>query len=91
MQGRFAEEVNGAADVLLGREMDRLFAMVEKWRNIEDNRDSLKITVDSKGSAAGMGVLSRLFGEKAGANALKLDEPLDADDVIDQIIDPEDS
>ena len=67
LQGRFAEEVIGSADVLLGNEMDRLFRMVERWRNIEDNRDSLKITVDSKGQAASaMGVLSRLFGEKAG-------------------------
>ena len=42
LQGRFGEEVNGSADVLLGIEMDRLFKMVERWREIEDNRDSLE-------------------------------------------------
>ena len=87
LQGRFTEEVNGQADVLLGKEMDRLFKMVERWKVIEDNRDSLRVTVDSKGqaAAASMGVLSRLFGEKAGQNALRLEHPIDADEVIDQM------
>jgi hypothetical protein len=90
LQGRFGEEINGSADVLLGNEMDRLFRMVERWRTIEDNRDSLKIQIDSKGSAAaGMGVLSRLFGEKAGQNAMRLEDPLDVDSVIDQMTDDE--
>src|SRR5207344_3023339 len=40
LQGRFVEEVNGSADVLLGNEMDRLYRMVKTWRDIEDNRDS---------------------------------------------------
>ena len=31
-----------------------------------------------------MGVLSRLFGEKAGQNAMMLEEPLDADEVIEE-------
>lgn len=91
LQGRFGEEINGSADVLLGNEMDRLFKMVERWRTIEDNRDSLKITVDSKGdAAAGMGVLSRLFGEKAGQNAMRLEDPLDVDEVIDHVTGDED-
>ena len=86
LQGRFGEEVNGSADAALGLEMDRLFKMVERWRNIEDNRDSLKITVDSKGDAkASMGVLSRIFGEKAGQNAMMLEEPIDGDDLIEDI------
>jgi hypothetical protein len=86
LQGRFGEEINGSPDVLLGNEMDRLFKMVERWRTIEDNRDSLKVTIDSKGdAAAGMGVLSRLFGEKAGQNAMRLDDPLDVDEVIEQM------
>jgi hypothetical protein len=60
--------------------------MVKFWREIEDNRDSLKITVDSKGdAAAGMGVLSRLFGEKAGQNATRLTNPMDSDDIIDEM------
>lgn len=90
LQGRFGEEVNGAADALVGVEMDRLFLMVKRWREIEDNRDSLKIQIDSKGdAAAGMGVLSRLFGEKAGANALALEDPIDADEIVDRMTDDE--
>ena len=88
LQGRFGEEVTGSFDALVGVEMDRLFLMVKRWREIEDNRDSLKITVDSKGDAqASMGVLSRLFGEKAGQNAMMLEEPLDADEVYDHLND----
>ncbi len=87
LMGRFGEEIKGEADERLGKEMDRLFKMVERWRNIEDNRDSLKITVDSKGDAqAQMGVLSRLFGEKAGQNAMRLDHPIDADVLAGEIL-----
>lgn len=90
LQGRFGEEVNGSADALVGVEMDRLFLMVKRWREIEDNRDSLKITVDSKGDAqASMGVLSRLFGEKAGANAMRLEDPIDAEEVVGRMTDDE--
>ena len=86
LQGRFGEEIKGEPDALVGVEMDRLFRMVKFWREIEDNRDSLKITVDSKGdAAAGMGVLSRLFGEKAGQNATRLTNPMDSDDIIDEM------
>ena len=52
---RFAEEVNGAHDDQVGREMDRLFQMVERWRNIEDNRDTMKMTIEAKGDAAADG------------------------------------
>jgi len=52
LMGRFSEEVQGEHNPDLGKEMDRLFAMVERWRNIEDQRDSLKITVDSRGAAS---------------------------------------
>jgi hypothetical protein len=91
LMGRFSEEIKGEPDDAVGREMDRLFKMVERWRNIEDNRDSLKLTVDAKGdAAAGMGVLSRLFGEKAGRNATLLSEPLDAEEVIEHVTDDED-
>jgi len=88
LQGRFTEEVNGTLDVLLGKEIDRFMNLVKTWREIEDNRDSLKITVDSKGDAgAQMGVLSRLFGTKAGQNAMALDDPIDADDLLEQMDD----
>jgi hypothetical protein len=59
--------------------------MVERWRDIADGRDSLKVSIDAKGGAAGMGVLSRLFGEKVGANATMLANPIDADEVIEDM------
>ena len=86
LMGRFSEEINGQPDVLLGNEMDRLFKMVMAWRTIEDNRDKLRVTVEAQGDgAASMGVLSRLFGEKVGQNALLLEEPLDTEAVIDHV------
>ena len=88
LMGRFAEEINGQHDDQVGREMDRLFAMVERWRNIEDQRDSLKLTVEAKGDAgAQMGVLSRLFGSKVGENASRLDSAISVDDIVSQMVD----
>ena len=61
---RFAEELEGQGlDPALSSEMDRLFALVDKFKNISDTRDMMRIEVEARGSA---GVLSRLFGQKAG-------------------------
>ena len=61
---RFAEELEGQGlDPALSSEMDRLFSLVDKFKNISDNRDLLHIQVEARGNA---GVLSRLFGQKAG-------------------------
>ena len=49
LMGRFAEEVQGEHNPDLGKEMDRLFTMVERWRNIEDTRDTVKITAGVQG------------------------------------------
>lgn len=90
LMGRFGEEVQGEHSPELGKEMDRLFSMVERWRNIEDSRDSLKITVDSKGDAkAGMGVLSRLFGAQVGQNATMLETPVTSDEIIAEMTEDE--
>lgn len=77
---RFGEEVTGTPDPDVGKEMDRLFNMVEKWKDIEDNRDTLEVSVKAKGQ---MGMLSRLFGSKVGTNAMVLDSPVSSDAVID--------
>lgn len=70
MFARFAEELEGQGiDSTLSSEMDRVFAMVEKMRNINDNRDTLKFAVEARGSS---GVLSRLFGAKVGEQARQL-------------------
>lgn len=87
MMGRFAEEIQGEQNPDLSKEMDRLFTMVERWRNIEDNRDTVKMTLESKGGPAAMGVLSRLFGAKVGQNATLLDESVDSGEIIDQMTD----
>lgn len=76
---RFGEEITGTPDPDVGREMDRLFNMVEKWKDIEDNRDTLEVSVKAKGQ---MGMLSRLFGSKVGANAMVLDNPIPSDSVM---------
>lgn len=70
MFARFAEELEGQGlDSSLSAEMDRVFAMVEKMRNINDSRDMVRLQVEAKGSS---GVLSRLFGAKAGEQARQL-------------------
>lgn len=84
MMMRFAEEITGAPDPDVGREMDRLFNMVAKWKEIGDNRDTLEMTVRAKGNA-NTGMLSRMFGAKVGANAMVLDQPIPSE-VIDAAI-----
>jgi hypothetical protein len=85
LQARFAEEITGQElSPEVGRELDRLFTSVEKMRDIMDNRDTVKMTVEARGRS---GVLSRLFGDRVGTNAKMLAHPVDSDDVMDAIID----
>jgi hypothetical protein len=64
MFARFAEEMEGQGiDPALSSEMDRLFNLVDKMKNISDNREMVSLKVEASGSS---GVLSRLFGQKAG-------------------------
>jgi hypothetical protein len=79
---RFGEEITGAPDPDVGKEMDRLFNMVEKWKDIEDNRDTLEVSVKAKGE---MGMLSRLFGSKVGTNAMVLDTPVTSDSIMGRL------
>lgn len=61
---RFAEELEGQGlDPNLSKEMDRMFALVEKFRNISDSRELVRMEIETRSSS---GVLSRLFGAKAG-------------------------
>lgn len=70
MFARFAEELEGqGVDPSLSAEMDRFFSMVEKFKNISDNREMVSLKVEASGSS---GVLSRLFGAKAGETARQL-------------------
>lgn len=72
---RFAEELEGGyPSKAVSAEFDRFFALTEKMKDIQDNRDFLRISVEGKGHA---GVLSRIFGDQAGQRAQELDNPLD--------------
>ena len=67
---RFAEELEGQGlDPALSQEMDRVFNLVEKFRNISDNREMVRLQVEARGDS---GVLSRIFGQKAGEQARQL-------------------
>jgi len=67
---RFAEELEGQGlDPALSSEMDRLFSLIDKFKNINDNREVLRMEVEAR---SGSGVLSRLFGARAGESARQL-------------------
>lgn len=86
--GRFAEELEGGyPDPNISAEMDRFMRMTLAYKDIQDNRDFMKVTVEARGQA---GVLSRIFGDQAGEQSRRLDKPLNAEqtdrflaDVID--------
>lgn len=60
---RYAEEMNGGyPDESLSKEIDRLLKLVKQSKDIQDDRASFKMTVQSRGSG---GVLSAIFGDKA--------------------------
>ena len=84
-QSRFAEETTGQElDKSTGQELERAFKLIEQFRDITDNRDSLSISIESRGEGGG-GVLSQLFGNTVGEAAKQLDEPIDAEAVIESI------
>jgi hypothetical protein len=61
---RFAEELEGQGlDVTLSKEIERVFSLVEKFKDISDTRELMRLEIETRG---GSGVLSRLFGSKAG-------------------------
>lgn len=89
---RFAEELEGQGmDPLLSKEIDRVFDLVDKMKSISDTRDVLRFEMEARSSS---GVLSRLFGAKAGEQARQLSEPVQPqqlDTFYQQVIDVEDS
>jgi hypothetical protein len=67
---RFAEELEGQGlDPALSAEMDRLFSLIDKMKNVNESREMLSISMETRGTS---GVLSRLFGTKAGEVARQL-------------------
>ena len=62
---RYAEEVNGGyADPNTSQEMDRLFKLVKTVKELEENREFVRITAERQSSG---GVLSAIFGDRAQA------------------------
>ena len=82
---KFAEDMNGGyPDPNLSQEIDRLFKMVKNLRDIEDNRSFERITVERQTSG---GILSQLFGERAGAAVNQLESgPVQADPIIEATV-----
>lgn len=81
---RFMEELEGGApNSKTSSELERFFQMSERMKSIADDRDFMRITVE--GHANG-GVISRLFGDKAGETAQALPAPIDSEDVIEAVI-----
>ena len=64
---RFAEELNGGyPDPNTSQEIDRLFKIVKQLKELEENKEFVRMTVERQTSG---GVMSALFGDKA--NTLK--------------------
>lgn len=62
---RFAEEMNGGyADPNTSQEVDRLLKLVKTIKELEEQRDYIKITAERQTSG---GVLSAIFGDKVQA------------------------
>jgi hypothetical protein len=75
---RMAEELDGGFPTpVVSDELDRFLALVAKVKDITDNRDTLKLSLEAKGE---VGVISRIFGAHAGEQARQLPAGgLDAD------------
>jgi hypothetical protein len=86
LMGSFAEQVQGERDDQVGKEMDRLFNMVEKWKNIEEQTTKLHIGIEASGPDAdgNLGMISALFGSQAGQNARMLDVPMLSEELIEE-------
>jgi hypothetical protein len=70
---RFAEEANGGyADPNTSQEMDRLFKLVKSVKELEENKEFIRITAERQSSG---GVLSAIFGDRAQA-LREMEQPL---------------
>jgi hypothetical protein len=70
----------GYADPNLTTEMSRL------WKMLQDrgaDRDTVKLTLEAGGQQASAGMISRIFGERAGERLAALEGPRDTQNVIE--------
>ena len=85
---RFAEELAGQElDPAVGAELDRLFNLTWRFKEIMDSRESLSISVEAKGG--GGGILSRLFGADVGERVKTLAHPVSSEEILGSMVDPE--
>ena len=76
---KFAEDMNGGyPDPNLSQELDRFMRMTKSVKDLEDNRQFERITVERQTSG---GLLSNLFGERAKPSQ-ELPQVIQADEVI---------
>lgn len=69
----YGEQTEGAGiDVGVSAELDRVFAMMGRLKEFTTTGDVLRLSVEAQGNKATAGVISRLFGEQAGAKAREL-------------------
>jgi hypothetical protein len=77
--GFFSEQLQGGyPDANLSSELDRFMRMTQSVKDIQDNRDFLKVTVEGRTQA---GVLARLFGAERAETLRKVD-PDRAEDAV---------
>jgi hypothetical protein len=81
----FSEQLQGGyPDANLSSELDRFMRMTQSVKDIQDNRDFLKVTVEGRAQA---GVLARLFGAER-AETLRRVDPDRADDAVRRTMGP---
>ncbi len=74
---RMAEQSNGGhPDPTLSDEMDRLFRISKQMTDALDDRDTLSLSLEAKGSGGGAsgGILEKIFGPKGQAELDKIEE-----------------
>jgi len=85
---RYGEQLDGqGVDAALSAEIDRLFSIMAKMKDILDDSATFRFQMEAK---ANNGVISRLFGEGAGAAARALAMPVSSDEVL-HTLNPDDS
>lgn len=83
MFGAFAEQLEGqGADPTVSKEFDRVFSMVEKLRDLNDDRDVFSLKVEAR---SGAGVIDRIFGANVTDKMTELPTPVDTNSVVEQL------
>jgi hypothetical protein len=78
---QMVEQVEGGyADPNLTIEMSRLWKMLEDARA---NKDTFKVTVEASATPGGAGMISRIFGDRAGDRLAEIEPAHDVQAVVD--------